>query len=55
MPPRFTYSVLGHFATGGMAELYSIVLNDGQRALRRELHAAKVFRQCPRSSHARPG
>ncbi len=44
MPPRFTYSVLGHFATGGMAELYSIVLNDGQRALRRELHAAKVFR-----------
>lgn len=39
-----TYTVLGHFATGGMAELYTVVLNDGQRALRRELHAAKVLR-----------
>ncbi|HOG52042.1 MAG TPA: serine/threonine-protein kinase [Lentisphaeria bacterium] len=44
MPSRFTYSVLGHFATGGMADLYSIILNDGQRALLRELQAAKVFR-----------
>lgn len=44
MAPRFTYTVLGLFATGGMAELYSIILNDGQRALRRELHAAKILR-----------
>lgn len=44
MSQHITYSILGHFATGGMADLHSIVLNDGQRALLRQLHAAKVFR-----------
>ncbi|MBP5639958.1 MAG: serine/threonine protein kinase [Victivallales bacterium] len=43
MPERFSYNILGHFAEGGIATLERIVLEDGRKAILRELQSSKIF------------
>ena len=43
MPERYSYTLLGHFADGGIASLERIVLGDGRKALLRILQSSKIF------------
>jgi serine/threonine protein kinase len=40
---KLSYHLLGHFTSGGVADLYSAVLNDGRRVLIRSLQKHKVL------------
>jgi serine/threonine protein kinase len=40
---KLSYHLLGHFTSGGVADLYSAVLSDGHRVLIRSLQATKVL------------
>ncbi len=43
MPEHYSYSLLGHFADGGIASLERIVLEDGRKAILRILQSSAIF------------